>query len=327
MTSFWKKSLIITPSLVLLGFASQAHATSQDYRVKISEQLTYSDNYLSRTTAEQNHQTTFVIPQNVLQSLNEQKNSPTPRPVFFNHTSGSLAQYVEDLTSPQENKSLPLELVTFIEKNIKPNLTESQPQNAIWREEKGRVVEFNSGSIGKSFDTLDLAYAIIAGVKLGQNEIVFNPVLVNPQTTLSSLNSYGIESLVARGVSNFSGSSRNRITNIRTGSSRYNGLIIPAGETFSFNDQLGPIDGKHGFAPEIVIKGKDLIPEFGGGLCQVSTTFFRAALNAGFPVVERHNHAFAVAYYSPSGTDATIYTGVIDLRVKNDTGSPVMIWT
>src|SRR4029077_14600178 len=66
--------------------------------------------------------------------------------------------------------------------------------------------------------------------------------------------------------------------------------------------------------------------EFGGGLCQVSTTTFRAAMQAGLPITARRNHAYAVKYYSPQGTDATIYPGSADLKFINDTPGAILIW-
>jgi len=72
-------------------------------------------------------------------------------------------------------------------------------------------------------------------------------------------------------------------------------------------------------------KKNETIPEFGGGVCQVSTTMFRVALDAGLEITERRNHAYPVAYYSPQGTDATIYLPKPDFRFKNDTNSHILI--
>lgn len=104
------------------------------------------------------------------------------------------------------------------------------------------------------------------------------------------------------------------------------GVIVEPGETFSFNKYLGEVDGEHGFLPELVIKKSGTVPEFGGGLCQVSSTAFRAAMDAGLPITERRNHAYAVQYYAPQGTDATIYPGVVDLKFTNDTPGSILVW-
>lgn len=104
-------------------------------------------------------------------------------------------------------------------------------------------------------------------------------------------------------------------------------MIIRPGEEFSFNKFLGDVDAEHGFLPELVIKRTGVVPEFGGGLCQVSSTTFRAAMNAGLPIVERRAHSFAVQYYAPQGSDATIYPGVTDLRFTNNLNSSLLVWT
>jgi len=152
-------------------------------------------------------------------------------------------------------------------------------------------------------------------------------VTASPKVHLADLNSLGITELVATGESDFSGSTKNRITNVQVGSAKYNGVIVAPGEEFSFNKILGDVDAEHGFKPELVIKASGVTPEFGGGLCQVSSTMFRAAMNAGFPITARRNHSFAVHYYAPQGTDATIYPGVQDMKFINNLQSHIVIQT
>jgi len=88
---------------------------------------------------------------------------------------------------------------------------------------------------------------------------------------------------------------------------------------------LGAITEATGFVPELVIKENVTKPEYGGGLCQISTTIFRAAINAGLDVTERHNHAYPVKYYGVPGFDATIYLPRPDLRFVNNTGKWLML--
>jgi len=141
----------------------------------------------------------------------------------------------------------------------------------------------------------------------------------------------GIVELVGRGQSDFSGSSSSRKHNIVIGASKFNGVLVAPKEEFSFNEYLGPVDASGGFLPELVIKPGKLVKEYGGGLCQVATTAFRAMLYSGAPITERKNHAFAVHYYDwpfgGSGVDATIYPPHPDLRFKNDTGKYILIQT
>ncbi len=143
-----------------------------------------------------------------------------------------------------------------------------------------------------------------------------------------SIQDLNIKELVSTGLSDFAGSPKNRVHNIGVGVRKFNGVVIKKGDEFSFNDHLGPVDGAHGFLPELVIKGPETIPEFGGGLCQVSSTMFRAALFRGLPILERRNHSYAVTYYKWPlgwGFDATIYPGAVDMRFKNDTPGDLLV--
>ena len=137
----------------------------------------------------------------------------------------------------------------------------------------------------------------------------------------------GIETLIGQGKSDFKGSTRSRIHNIKTALTRYDGLLIAPGEEFSFVENLGEVDGEHGYLPELVIKNDKTEPEFGGGICQVSTTAFRAAIYSGLEITARKNHAYPVSYYNPQGMDATIYVPKPDLKFINNTPGYILIQT
>ena len=186
-----------------------------------------------------------------------------------------------------------------------------------------KATEFNPGQNGLAINLRELALNLVE-----RSDKTTLPVLISyPKTALVDTNNLGIIELVGRGESNFAGSPANRRVNIRVGAEKYHGLIIKPGQEFSFNEFLGDVDAAHGFLPELVIKRDGLKPEFGGGLCQVSSTAFRAAMNSGLPIVERKNHSFAVQYYAPQGTDATIYPGSVDLRFLNNLKSHLLIQT
>ena len=146
-----------------------------------------------------------------------------------------------------------------------------------------------------------------------------------PAISLARLQALGITARLGTGQSNFAGSPVSRVHNIRQGMSSFDGIILPADREFSFNHWLGEVTASTGYEPELVIKNKTVIPEYGGGLCQVSTTLFRAVMAAGLPILERHPHTLSVRYYDPQGYDATIYPGVSDFRFKNDTAGPLFI--
>lgn len=144
------------------------------------------------------------------------------------------------------------------------------------------------------------------------------------------LQAMGIKEIIGIGHTAFAGSTSNRRWNIDVAMKKYNGLIIKPGEIFSFNDNLGPVDGSTGYKLELVITGAGTVPEYGGGVCQVSSTVFKAALFSGLPIVERSPHSYAVSYYAQVdgyGLDATIYPGVKDFKFENDTPSNMLVHT
>jgi len=188
----------------------------------------------------------------------------------------------------------------------------------------GKVQSFVAGEDRVTVDT----DAMYAAVQSGWPATSTFPLLVKtvPATLVGEdPERLGIRELLGVGTSNFAGSPVNRRKNIAHGVALVNGTIIPPGEVFSLIKTLGAIDGEHNWLPELVIKGNETKPEFGGGLCQIGTTVFRAALYSGLPIVERANHSYRVRYYEPAGTDATIYDPKPDLRFQNDTTKPIFI--
>ncbi|MER3480441.1 MAG: hypothetical protein C4327_08180 [Meiothermus sp.] len=134
--------------------------------------------------------------------------------------------------------------------------------------------------------------------------------------------------LLSSATTTFRGSSPERIHNVRTAASRLDGHVIAPGQTFSFNQAVGQITPEAGFKEGLVISGGRTVPGVGGGVCQVSTTTFRALYKTGLPVVERNPHAYRVHWYDPIvGFDAAVYQPYLDLRMKNDTPSPLLLRT
>ena len=149
----------------------------------------------------------------------------------------------------------------------------------------------------------------------------------SPEISTKNPDKYQIKELIGTGKSDFTGSTQTRIYNIETAAKRFNGLVIKPNEEFSFTTILGEVDETTGYKEELVIKKNQTVPEFGGGICQLSTTMFRAALNTGLKVTERHNHSYPVHYYNPPGTDATVYVPKPDLKIKNTTDDYLLIQT
>ncbi len=190
----------------------------------------------------------------------------------------------------------------------------------------------NQGIPGREIDSDATALEIEKGIfERTSTHIAIKTKEVLPHTSDISLNDLGIQEIIGTGHSNMKGSPKNRRHNIAIGARALHGILIPSGEEFSLLRALGDINAKSGYLPELVIKGNKTIPEYGGGLCQIGTTTFRATLKSGLPVLERQNHSYQVPYYTDEkgkpGTDATIYDPAPDYRFLNDTGEYVLIQT
>ena len=190
----------------------------------------------------------------------------------------------------------------------------------------GKAVVFNLSSNGKKLLVKKCLTDIKEALVKNRSEILLTVKEIEAKSS-SDIRKMGIEEVIATGESNFSRSPLNRIHNVTQGAKIFNGVLIAPNETFSFNKALGEVSAKTGFLPEIVIKEDKNIPEYGGGLCQVSTTFFRAAIIAGFPIIERAAHAYRITYYDPAGMDATIYDPSPDLRFLNDSKYYILVQT
>ncbi|MEK7145729.1 MAG: VanW family protein, partial [Patescibacteria group bacterium] len=193
----------------------------------------------------------------------------------------------------------------------------------------GRYEFEGSARFGKDLDEEKLLSDFLAALNSEQSEVTLVVTEVQPEiTTPDSLRAKGVTELLGYGYSSFSGSPANRIYNVNRGMNQFNGTLIEPGEEFSFTGNMGPIDGEHGWLPELVIKGDETVPEYGGGLCQVSSTMFRAALYTGLPITARKNHSYAVRYYAVPfgyGLDATVYDPAPDLKFVNNTPGAILV--
>lgn len=209
-------------------------------------------------------------------------------------------------------------------------------QDALFQFENGKVTSFRPSAPGRSLNK-DIARQRIeealnnAKSGLKKFSILLPIEVVSPKVTTDSVNSFGIKTRVARGYSEFAGSLPGRVHNVALAASRINGILIKPGEIFSFNDAVGDITAATGYQSAYIIKDGHTVLGDGGGVCQVSTTLFRAALDAGLPIVERHAHDYRVHYYEEGGfkpgIDATVYGPTFDLKFKNDTPGYLLIQT
>jgi len=151
-----------------------------------------------------------------------------------------------------------------------------------------------------------------------------------PEVKTGDANNLGIKELIGRGESWFVGSITNRIYNLQKAAAEINGVLVAPGETFSFNQTVGDISSATGYRQAYIIKEGRTILGDGGGVCQVSSTLFRAVLSAGLPIEARTAHAFRVSYYEVKyqpGFDATVFQPEPDFKFRNDTQGHILIQT
>ena len=210
--------------------------------------------------------------------------------------------------------------------------TAIQPRNArfIFNDDTRQLDLLTSAVTGRELDIEESLAAIQAAIneKRSSAALVFNTLApaVNDAATSADL---GITELVHEESSYFFGSSEPRIQNIEKAASEFHGLLVPPGATFSMAANMGDISLDNGYSEALIIFNGRTIEGVGGGVCQVSTTLFRAAFFAGFPIEERHPHAYRVSYYEKTagngrnsnlaGLDATVFIPLVDLKFTNDT--------
>lgn len=209
------------------------------------------------------------------------------------------------------------------------------PENALFSFKNGKVTEFKTHKNGAKILSDEFIIEVNSAIQTitenaPQKQVVLKEQVVEPAITLAQANDFGIEELIGEGISDYSHSIPSRVHNVILAASKFNGLIVPKDSIFSFNTNIGDISSTTGYQPAYIIKEGRTVLGDGGGVCQVSTTMFRAALNTGLPIIERTAHAYRVSYYendSEPGFDATIFTPSVDLKFKNNTPGAILIET
>lgn len=220
-------------------------------------------------------------------------------------------------------------LYTFLN-DLKPGLYR-QPVNARFMfNDNTRQLEVIEPSVtGRDLDVQASVEAIQARLRDGQHDAVLQVNYLEPAApdTMTGAD-LGITELIHAETNYFYGSSAERIQNITAAAGRFHGLLVAPGETFSMADALGDISLENGYAEALIILGGQTITGVGGGVCQVSTALFRTVFFSGFPIVERHSHAYRVGYYEKiagnirdtnlAGLDATVFVPLVDFKFTND---------
>lgn len=240
-------------------------------------------------------------------------------------------QLAEWLVLKKENNQIVIgvdedRIESYLQENISSEI-DQEPVDARFQIEDGKVSEFRDSSPGQKLNIPKTADKLTTAILRERDEkITLEIDTIKSEYTTNKVNDLGVDEIIGTGHSNFAGSSQNRIHNINVGADAVQGLLVEPGQEFSLNQALGEVNKENGYLPELVIKGNETKPEYGGGLCQIGTTMFRAALRSGLSITERQNHSYRVSYYEPPvGMDATIYMPHPDLRFVNDTDNHILI--
>ncbi|HLC34647.1 MAG TPA: VanW family protein [Anaerolineales bacterium] len=208
---------------------------------------------------------------------------------------------------------------------------EHKPENPryLFDDASGQVVLYRSAVRGRSLNVEASASTIQAAIARGEHaaSLVFEytNALAGDNESAAGL---GITGLLPSGLqyTSFRGSTDARIHNITLAAEKFNGVLVAPGEIFSMAEHLGDVSFDTGYAEALIIVGNSTIKGAGGGVCQVSTTLYRTVFMTGFPIVERHPHAYRVGYYENgdgpvhlgAGFDATVFVPQVDFRFQND---------
>ncbi|MDZ4065021.1 MAG: VanW family protein, partial [Coriobacteriia bacterium] len=199
-------------------------------------------------------------------------------------------------------------------------------QDATFRVSNGTVTIVPS-KVGTGPDIEALAQQLTRILASGDRRVVeLRTMKVEPEVSTEDAEKMGIEERISTYTTTYDASNTPRVNNIHTLADALDGTLIPPGATFSFNDAVGPRTAAKGYQEAPAIVDGKLVPQLGGGICQVGTTIFNTVFESGLPVVERRNHSFYISHY-PRGRDATVSWGGPDFKFKNDTEDWVLVAT
>lgn len=208
---------------------------------------------------------------------------------------------------------------------------ETEPRDAVLQFEGDEVKEFKPEIVGRVIDVPAFNTKLAQVLVSADSEVLEIPVILSyPKIKAGDINNLGIKELIGKGKSAFAHSIPGRVFNVNLAASRINSTVVAPGEEFSFNKAVGDISKETGYQSAYIISGGKTVLGDGGGVCQVSTTVFRAALDAGLPITDRRAHAYRVGYYeqdSKPGIDATVYNPTTDFKFLNDTGNHILVQT
>ncbi|MEN6370728.1 MAG: VanW family protein [Armatimonadota bacterium] len=177
---------------------------------------------------------------------------------------------------------------------------------------------------GTAVDPVNAIELIKTAVDRNESRVILPIAVDKPEVTAADLTQ--VDTLLSRYTTRFTAWRTDRTHNVKLAAASINGKLVKRGGIFSYNDTVGPRVKENGFRDALIyVKGK-IIPGTGGGICQVSSTVYNAALLANLKIIERSNHSMPVPYV-PMGRDATVAYGLLDLKFRNNTSAPIYIAT
>ncbi len=198
-------------------------------------------------------------------------------------------------------------------------------KNARFKTANGQVTIVPSeDGVGPDMDALASSLTTTLADANSERRAEMKTALTRPAITTEDAESMGIRERLSRFTTTFASGNRSRVNNIHTLGDSLDGTLIAPGKTFSFNGTVGQRTAEKGYQEANAIVNGKLVPQLGGGICQVGTTIFNAVFESGLPVVQRRNHSFYISHY-PKGRDATVSWGGPDFKFKNDTDEWVLV--
>lgn len=176
--------------------------------------------------------------------------------------------------------------------------------------------------VGVDFDASEAA-KVWESAKVGEL-VKIELTVTQPQYTTEQLDEMLFADVLGEQTTAYRSSGENRVTNVQLAADKINGVILNPGEEFSYNDVVGKRTKEAGFKPAGAYAGGQVVQEYGGGICQVSSTLYCACLYANLKITARDNHCFAVGYV-PDGLDATVSWGGPEYKFVNNRDLPIKI--
>ncbi len=228
---------------------------------------------------------------------------------------------IEDLNVGDTELEIPTEVV-------EPDPIDLEKiRNEIYKEPKDAYVTKNPTEVHTHVNGVDFAISMDEAKKIieeDKDEYTIPLKITIPDKTIADLGEEAFPDMLSTFTTRYDASNYNRSTNIELATKSINGTVIMPGEVFSYNQTIGRTTLEKGYKEGTAYVGGKVVPDVGGGICQVSSTLYNTALLANLEITERSNHLFETSYVAPS-RDATVYWGSIDFKFKNTRSYPIKI--